>query len=116
MAGLGGAVVQGGAFNLWQRIWLGSRRTGTFRPLLLGQTNSILATSVLGAHIHTGEGEPVTKLGRRTISIGETAHSPTPVDQVSGIPGKLARWTGTLGHMVLGDANSLGPTGDLVAS
>ena len=116
MAGLGGAVVQGGAFDLRQRIWLGSRRTGTFGPLLLWQTNSILATSVLGAHIHTGEGEPVTELGRRTVSIGETADSTATIDQISGIPSKLARWTGTLGHMVLGDANSLGPTGDLVAS
>ena len=97
MAGLAAAGIQSGAAVLRYGVGPSTWRTGTLRPLVLRQADSVHPTGVLGADIHTGEAQAVTELAGRTVGVGEAAHGSAANHGVGGISFELARRTGAAG-------------------
>ena len=112
VTGIVTAGVKSGAPGLWDRVWLGSWRTGTLRSLVLWQTDGVNSTGVRGTDVHAGEAQSVAELAGRTVGVGETVDSPAAFHWVIGVSLELARGTAAPGGVVLGDADGLGAAGD----
>ena len=100
------------------RQWVRSspRWAGTLWTLIFRQAHCIPSAGVGCTYIHTVERESVTEFGRRTVLICQTGNCLAALDGIRGVAFELARRTCALRRVILGDADSLWTTYDVIAS